>query len=75
MIREEILRLSLPNRARDVKIVVSNLGLDIRLRGATCLAFRNSLADPPLLDRICNALFDDGGAASARSNKNRRARS
>jgi hypothetical protein len=39
-----------------VRIVVSGLGLDIRLKGAASLAFRNMLEDPALLERICTPL-------------------
>jgi predicted NBD/HSP70 family sugar kinase len=69
VIREEVLRLSLRNIAGEVDLVVSSLGLDIRLRGAASLAFRNCLADPALLHRICNSVLDNGGSGRSRPRK------
>jgi len=42
-----------PRSLEVVKMVVSGLGLDIRLKGAASLAFRNMLEDPELVQRIC----------------------
>ncbi len=42
-----------PRSLEVVKIVVSGLGLDIRLKGAASLAFRNMLEDPELVQRMC----------------------
>lgn len=43
-----------PRSLEVVRIVMSGLGLDIRLKGAASLAFRNMLDAPALLQRICN---------------------
>jgi len=42
-----------PRSLEVVKIVVSGLGLDIRLKGAASLAFRNILESPELVQRMC----------------------
>lgn len=42
-----------PRSLEIVKIVVSGLGLDIRLKGAAALAFRNMLMSPELIQRMC----------------------
>jgi len=42
-----------PRSLEVVKIVVSGLGLDIRLKGAASLAFRNMLEAPELIQRMC----------------------
>ena len=42
-----------PRSLEAVKIVVSGLGLDIRLKGAASLAFRNMLESPELVQRLC----------------------
>ena len=42
-----------PRSLEVVKIAVSGLGLDIRLKGAASLAFRNMLEDSELLGRVC----------------------
>lgn len=42
-----------PRSLEVVKIVVSGLGLDIRLKGAASLAFRNMLESPELVRRLC----------------------
>ena len=42
-----------PRSLEVVKIVVSGLGLDIRLRGAASLAFRNMLENRELVQRMC----------------------
>lgn len=69
VIEEQIRRLSLPNLLDGVKITVSGLGLDIRLRGAASLAFRNSLSDANLLKEICgSALNDTKSGVAGRAN-------
>ncbi|HLV01051.1 MAG TPA: ROK family protein, partial [Acidobacteriota bacterium] len=49
IIREQVAQLTLPYLDELPEIVVSRLGLDIRLRGAAALAFRELLADRELL--------------------------
>lgn len=46
-----------PRSLEVVKIAVSSLGLDIRLKGAASLAFRNMLEDSELLGRICTPVL------------------
>lgn len=58
VIQEEIQRHALPDLTRDLKIVVSGLGLDIRLKGACSLAFRRAIADPGLLKKMCRPMMD-----------------
>ena len=53
IVKEEIIRCTLPEVLADVKITVSSLGLDIRLRGAVSMAFRTSLQDADLLEKMC----------------------
>jgi hypothetical protein len=53
---EQIRLQTRPRSLEVVRIVVSGLGLDIRLKGAASLAFRNMLEDPALLERICTPL-------------------
>jgi predicted NBD/HSP70 family sugar kinase len=53
VIRAEIERLTLPRLLEGLTIIVSGLGLDIRLKGAASVAFRNMLEDPALLPRLC----------------------
>ncbi len=43
-----------PRSLEVVKIVVSGLGLDIRLKGAASLAFRNMLESPEMVRRMCD---------------------
>jgi hypothetical protein len=50
---EQIRLQTRPRSLEVVKIAVSGLGLDIRLKGAASLAFRNVLEAPALLERIC----------------------
>lgn len=56
-IRKELARHCLPELARDLKIVVSSLGLDIRLKAAASLAFRKALDDSMLLKKICSPVL------------------
>ncbi len=53
IIWDQIRLLTRPRSLEVVKIVVSGLGLDIRLKGAAALAFRNMLEDPELVQRMC----------------------
>jgi len=53
IVTDEIIRCTLPEVLGGVKITVSSLGLDIRLRGAVSMAFRTSLQNPELLERMC----------------------
>jgi len=46
-----------PRSLEVVKIAVSGLGLDIRLKGAASLAFRNMLEAPELIQRMCNPVL------------------
>ncbi len=56
IIWEQIRLQTRPRSLEVVKITVSGLGLDIRLKGAASLAFRNMLETPALLERICTPL-------------------
>ena len=67
VIEEQVRRFSLPNLLEGVKIAVSGLGLDIRLRGAASLAFRNSLADATLLQQICGSAVGDLNSGKPKS--------
>jgi predicted NBD/HSP70 family sugar kinase len=53
IIWEQIRLQTRPRSLEVVKIAVSGLGLDTRLKGAASLAFRNMLEDSELLGRIC----------------------
>lgn len=57
LLRRQLERYALPQLARQVEIAASDLGPDIRLRGAASLAFHRCLADPRLLARLCNPTF------------------
>ena len=52
-IRQQTRSRSLEN----VKIVVSGLGLDIRLKGVASLAFRNMLETPELIQKMCSPVL------------------
>jgi len=58
IIWDQIRLLTRPRSLEVVKIVVSGLGLDIRLKGAASLAFRNMLEAPELVQRICAPVLD-----------------
>lgn len=60
VLQEELNRHALPQLAGSVKIVTSELGPDIRLRGAASLAFHACLGDPKLLAKVCR--MDSGRA-------------
>ena len=53
IIWEQVRLQTRPRSLEVVKLGVSGLGLDIRLKGAASLAFRNMLEDSELLGRIC----------------------
>lgn len=52
-IRAEMQRRLLPALFEALEFRVSGLGSDVRLAGAAALAFRDSLAQPGLLERLC----------------------
>jgi predicted NBD/HSP70 family sugar kinase len=53
LITGELQRHTLPQLLAPVRIVASELGPDIRLRGAASLAFHGCLSNPELLARLC----------------------
>ena len=53
VIWEEMRRLTLPLLLEGLQIRTSSLGLDIRLKGAASLAFRQAIADQILLAKLC----------------------
>lgn len=53
LIRSEIECHALPQLAAVVRFATSDLGPDIRLRGAASLAFHRCLLEPSLLERLC----------------------
>lgn len=55
IIKDELFRNALPDLVQDLKLTVSGLGLDIRLKGAAAYAFRQSLYHPQLLEKICDS--------------------
>jgi predicted NBD/HSP70 family sugar kinase len=55
IVKDELFRHALPELVRDLKLTVSGLGLDIRLKGAAAYAFRQSVFHPRLLQNICDA--------------------
>jgi predicted NBD/HSP70 family sugar kinase len=52
-VREELNRHALPQLAETVRILSSNFGPDIRLRGAASLAFHRCVSNPKLLAKLC----------------------
>jgi predicted NBD/HSP70 family sugar kinase len=56
-IREELFRHCLPELVDGLELTVSSLGLDIRLKAAAALAFRKSLEDPALLEKMCSPVL------------------
>jgi predicted NBD/HSP70 family sugar kinase len=52
-LKSAIERHALPQLAAAIRFVVSDLGPDIRLRGAASLAFHGCLNSPMLLNRLC----------------------
>ena len=67
LIKEELLRHSLPELSEDLEIAVSSLGLDIRLKAAASLAFRKSLAEPDLLKKMCSPVLTPHNPAATLS--------
>lgn len=55
IIKDELARHALPDLVRDLRLTVSGLGLDIRLKGAAAFAFRQSLLDDDLLESLCSS--------------------
>ena len=53
LITGELQRHTLSQLLVPVRIVASELGPDIRLRGAASLAFHGCLSNPELLARLC----------------------
>jgi glucokinase len=54
LVEKEIGRHTLADLSDGLQIKASGLGLDMRLKGAAALAFRQSLADPALLKKMCS---------------------
>jgi len=67
IVKEEIVRCTLPEVLSGVKITLSSLGLDIRLRGAVSMAFRTSLQDADLLEKMCAPVLNGKQASAPRS--------
>ena len=67
IIREEIERRTLSLSLDSVKLTVSGLGFDVRLKGAASLAFREMLEDPAHLRRTCDSALSAGEADRPRS--------
>lgn len=63
LIKEQILRHTLPPLTESLTITVSGLGLDIRLKGAMSQAFRRSLSDSKLLRTMCSPVLVPLGSA------------
>jgi N-acetylglucosamine repressor len=57
IIWDQVRLLTRPRSLEIVRIVVSGLGLDIRLKGAAALAFRNMLQSPELVQRMCTPVL------------------
>jgi predicted NBD/HSP70 family sugar kinase len=53
IIQDQIRQQTRPRSLETVKIVVSGLGLDIRLKGTASLAFRNMLETSELIQKMC----------------------
>lgn len=53
IIQDQIRKQTRPRSLGTVKIVVSGLGLDIRLKGTASLAFRNMLDTSELIQKMC----------------------
>ncbi|HEY3131600.1 MAG TPA: ROK family protein [Acidobacteriota bacterium] len=58
LIKKEAFQYALPDFLLGLKIRASSLGFDIGLKGATSLAFRNSLLDSVLLKKICSPVSE-----------------
>lgn len=57
LVEKEIRRHTLADLSDGLRITASGLGLDMRLKGAAALAFRQSLADPALLKKMCSPVL------------------
>ena len=66
IVKEEIARCTLPEVLSGVKMTVSSLGHDIRLRGAVSMAFRTSLRNPTLLEKMCAPVLPGDTSTSPR---------
>jgi len=66
IIWDQIRLLTRPRSLEVVQVVVSRLGLDIRLKGAASLAFRNVLEAPELMQRLCAPARDAAPALDRR---------
>ncbi len=64
-IHEELRRNTVPELLEGVKITVSGLGLDIRLRGAASLAFRKCLSDATLLEKMYSEILERQNGSTA----------
>ncbi len=58
VIWDELKLRTLPLLLKDLQLKTSSLGLDIRLKGAASLAFRNAISNPKLLARMCRPALD-----------------
>ncbi len=67
IVKAEIARCTLPEVLAGVKMTVSSLGLDIRLKGAVSMAFRTSLRNPQLLDQMCAPVLNGHKSSSQRA--------
>jgi hypothetical protein len=57
IIWDQIRQQTRPRSLENVQIVVSSLGLDIRLKGAASLAFRNMLDTSELIQKMCASVL------------------
>lgn len=57
IIRDQLVQHALPELLNGLKLISSGLGPDLRLRGAGALAFRKTLADPVLLNKLCRPVL------------------
>lgn len=71
IIWDELKIRTLPLLLKDLQIKSSSLGLDIRLKGAASLAFRNAISNPKLLAKMCRPALD-GWQSSAETSARRR---
>lgn len=63
-IKEEIQIRTLPDLRDGLEVMVSSLGLDIRLKGAASLAFRGALREPETLQKMCSPPFNTKATVS-----------
>jgi len=57
-IKEQMASHTMPALCEDLEITISTLGLDIGLKGAASLAFRNSLDDSALLKKMLQPVVE-----------------